>query len=295
MKTLLCTGLSGFLGYYVAEKGKEDWHIVGTAHNNEVVNEGITAVSLDITEAHAFNNIVEQYKPDAVLHMAASSDPNYCEQFPEQAAAVNIEGGRQVAQSCREREIPCLFTSTDLVFDGKYAPYSEEDVPRPINEYGRQKRKAELLMQKIYPDITIARMPLMFGWGYGEADNFFEHFYRKMQNGVPLTLFVDEFRTPVSGITAAQGLLRLLKQEVTGIYHLGGKERINRWQLGQAMKKIFDLPQAQMTAGKQSEMDMAAPRPTDVSLNSTKAFRLNYSPRSIEGELQLLQHARAKR
>jgi dTDP-4-dehydrorhamnose reductase len=289
MKTLLCTGVSGFLGHYVRQNLPADWQLVGTFFQSPVDSTSHHTEKVDLTEEEQVKQLFQSVRPDAVFHLAAQANPNYCEKHPEKTAKVNVKGAQIIAQQCARHQIPCIFTSTDLIFDGKYAPYNEQDQPRPVNEYGRQKRQPELIMQEEYPEVPLARMPLMFGWAGPTAANFFEDFYHKMEQGEPFSLFVDEYRTPVSGPTAVQGLFLLLKKEVTGIYHLGGKQRINRFDFGQAMVEEFSLNKADIRPGKQADIDMPAPRPQDVSLDSSKAFALGYDPHPLRDQLKELK------
>ena len=96
---------------------------------------------------------------------------------------------------------------------------------------------------------------------------------------------MDEFRTPVSATTAAQGLLLALEKRVNGILHLGGKERISRYNFGLLLAEVLQLNQDLIEPGKQEDIIMAAPRSPDTSLDSSKAWQLGYSPLSLEDEL----------
>ncbi|MGH2415572.1 MAG: SDR family oxidoreductase, partial [Microcystaceae cyanobacterium] len=155
----------------------------------------------------------------------------------------------------------------------------------PVNIYGEQKVMAEQAMLKRHPITAVCRMPLMFGMETPTATSFIQSFIQTLQQGKELNLFIDEFRTPVSGKTAAQGLLLVL-EKVNGLIHLGGKERISRYDFGQLLVEAFQLPANGLKASKQKDVKMAAPRPSDVSLDSSKAFALGYQPLSLQEELQ---------
>ncbi|MEM9807664.1 MAG: sugar nucleotide-binding protein, partial [Cyanobacteria bacterium P01_D01_bin.56] len=130
-------------------------------------------------------------------------------------------------------------------------------------------------------------MPLMFGAVPPTAQSFLQPFLQTLRDGKELKLFVDEFRTPVSGTTAAKGLLLAL-EKAQGLIHLGGKERISRYDFGLLMTEVFDLPDDNLKPGRQQDVKMSAPRPPDTSLDSTKAFALGYAPGSIQEELEAL-------
>ncbi|MEL6461931.1 MAG: sugar nucleotide-binding protein, partial [Cyanobacteria bacterium J06621_15] len=86
------------------------------------------------------------------------------------------------------------------------------------------------------------------------------------------------------GQTAAEGLLLAL-EKVQGIIHLGGIEKISRYDFGRLLVEIFEIPNAKIQASLQKDVKMAAPRPSDVSLDSSKAFELGYSPSSLREQL----------
>jgi dTDP-4-dehydrorhamnose reductase len=102
----------------------------------------------------------------------------------------------------------------------------------------------------------------MFGATPPHASSFLQPFIQSLRERRELKLFVDEIRTPVSGATAAQGLLLAL-QNVQGIIHLGGRERISRYDFGHLMVEVFDLPPEGIAAARQRDVIMAAPRPPD--------------------------------
>jgi dTDP-4-dehydrorhamnose reductase len=113
-------------------------------------------------------------------------------------------------------------------------------------------------------------------------------FIEALKAGKELNLFIDEYRTPVSAKTAAQGLLLAL-EKVNGLIHLGGKERISRYDFGQLLVDIFQLPNSGLKSCRQQDVKMVAPRPADVSLDSSKAFALGYKPLSLKAELEKLE------
>jgi dTDP-4-dehydrorhamnose reductase len=186
--------------------------------------------------------------------------------------------------------IPYLFTSSDLVFDGLNPPYAEEDEPSPVSFYGEHKALAEAGIKNCYPPAVICRMPLMFGDPGPVATSFIQPLIKKMIEGNEVHLFVDEFRTPVSGRDAAQGLMLAL-DNLPGIIHLGGTERISRYEFGKLVADTFKIRDAKLNACRQEDIKTAADRPPDVSLDSSKAMGLGFDPGSLINELEELREA----
>ncbi|MBD1935214.1 MULTISPECIES: SDR family oxidoreductase [Cyanophyceae] len=287
MKKLLVTGASGFLGWHLCQ-AQQEWEIYGTYFSHSIDIPGVNILKVDLKDFQELKRIFSQIKPDAVIHTAAQSSPNYCQNNPEETHLINVTASANIAGLCADYSIPCVFTSTDLVFNGLNPPYKETDSVSPVNLYGEQKVMAESGMLERYPMTAVCRMPLMFGNATPTAISFIQPFIETLKEGKELRLFIDEFRTPVSGVTAAQGLLLAL-DKVRGIIHLGGKERISRYDFGRLLVEVFKLPEVGLKSGKQKDVKMAAPRPPDVSLDSSKAFELGYSPLSVWEELEALR------
>ena len=157
----------------------------------------------------------------------------------------------------------------------------------PIMVYGKQKLKAEQYVLKVFPEAIIARMPLMYGLpknGFG----FMSAWLRDLQEGKNIYCFTDEYRTATSGGDAAQGIFALLKNEASGVFHLGGPERMSRFDFSTKMALHFGLDKNLIIPSLQKDVKMPAKRPADVSLVSNKAFTYGFSPKKLEDNLKKL-------
>ncbi|MGL4500164.1 MAG: SDR family oxidoreductase, partial [Planktothrix sp.] len=221
MNKLLITGASGFLGWHLCQLAQTQWQVYGLTHSKTITIPNINLLKTDLTDIQALKTLFQDIKPDAVIHTAAQSQPNFCQQYPDISYQINVIASLAIANLCAEFNIPCVFTSTDLVFNGLNPPYTETDSVSPISYYGEQKVLAEQGMLERYPRTAICRMPLMFGDVPNHATSFIQPFIKTLKEGKVLNLFVDEFRTAVGGSSAAQGLLLAL-ETTSGILHLGG-------------------------------------------------------------------------
>lgn len=289
MKKLLITGTSGFLGWHLCQLAKAEYEVYGTYYSHFIEMPNVQMLPVNLTNFHELKQLFDEVKPDAVIHTAAQSQPNFCQNHPQASYIINVTASCDIAGLCADYAIPCAFTSTDLVFDGLNAPYKETDLVCPVNLYGEQKVSAEIGMLERYPLTAICRMPLMFGNQTPTAKSFIQPFIQTLQEGKELNLFIDEFRTPASAITAATGILLALKK-ANGYIHLGGKERISRYDFGRLLVEVFQLPDTGLKGCRQQDVKMAAPRPKDVSLDSFKAFALGYQPLSVISELEQLKN-----
>lgn len=290
-RRLLITGASGFLGWNLARtalKTWPGWTIFGAYLSTPVTIPGVDTARLDLTDFSEMKAAFAHIQPHAVIHTAALSDPNWVQANRAEAHRINVVVTLNLARLCADRRIPFVFTSTDLVFDGTRAPYTEDASVSPVSVYGEQKVEAEEKILGLYPESAICRMPLMFGRSGTRNASFMQWMLGEMRAGKELRLFADEFRTPASGETAAKGLL-LAAEKAHGLLHLGGRQRVSRYEFGQILQEVFQLPQARLIRGSQADVRMAAPRPRDVALDSRRAYELGYDPLSLEDEFKELK------
>ena len=277
-KRLLITGASGFLGYHLCRlSGGDEWSPVGTVRREGVVIPGVPLVHGDLTRYDDLTAVFTAVVPDAVVHAAAMSDPNRCQREPEESEKINVRAAVHLAALCAERSIPCVFTSTDLVFGGTKAPYSEEAVPDPVSRYGEQKVRAEEEMRKRCPELIVCRLPLLFGRPGPWASGILQPMVRMMMEGKAPRLFTDEFRTPLDAAGAVRGILLALRHACR-ILHLGGPERISRYDFGLLAADVLGGKGIRPEPCLRKDIPMTAPRPQDVSLDNRKALALGFSP-----------------
>jgi dTDP-4-dehydrorhamnose reductase len=284
MKKLLVTGASGFLGWNICRIAQKEWEIYGTVFSHPVESPGTTLLRTDLTNYNELKKVFSEVCPDAVIHTAAESSPNYCQEHPEVSKKINVDASVDIAGLCADHGIPYVFTSTDLVFDGINPPYSEEDQACPVNIYAEQKMLAEEETLRIYPAAAVCRMALMFGIPSPANLSFIQPMMDAFREGRELRLFVDEYRTPLSSRDAVKGLLLALEKG-EGLLHLGGMERISRYNFGLLMMDVFGINEAKLLRCGYEDIPMPAPRSPDVSLDSSKARALGFKPLPLRDEL----------
>jgi dTDP-4-dehydrorhamnose reductase len=285
MKKLLVTGISSFLGKELALFPQKEWGISGLYYNNKVEHPNVECLLCDIADEESLNKILKKIKPDVVIHFAALSNPNYCELHPEKSFQVNVVASSKLATLCNSFQIPMIFTSTDLVFDGENAPYVETDILQPMMVYGKHKAEAEKLVLKNCEKAIIARLPVMYGNG-----GFMKNWIKTLKNDGTISAFTDEYRSMMSATSAIEGLFLLLNQKAKGVWHLGGKEKISRYDFAIKMVKVFNLPGEKINPVLRKEVKMPAARPADVSMNSSKAYQIGFNPLSVDEALKKISY-----
>ena len=140
-------------------------------------------LKVDLRNFQEIKRLFQDLQPAAVIHTAAQSSPNFCQIHPHESYSINVEASCNIAGLSADYSIPCVFTSTDLVFNGLNPPYSETDSVSPVNSYGEQKVLAEEGMIGRYPQTAVCRMPLMFGMATPTATSFIQPFIQTLREG----------------------------------------------------------------------------------------------------------------
>jgi dTDP-4-dehydrorhamnose reductase len=293
MKKLVITGASGFLGWNLCNAAKDEWEVIGISHTHDKADIHGTRVSLDLCDFPAIDGLFNKIHPGAVIHTAAVADANICQVQPDQTRAINVDAAEYIARQCKKYGAACVFTSTDLVFDGKNSPFSETSSANPMSVYAQQKIEAEKLMLDANENVLICRLPLMFGDSPQHSRNHLKTLIDAICGGNEVSLFIDEFRSMVSGFDAAQGILRFIGER-RGILHLGGPRSVSRYNFGMAVALALGIKDPRIKPAHQKDAVMAAPRPADVSLDSSKARSLGWAPEDVEKALQKLACIRTR-
>jgi len=208
---IFLTGSSGMLGIDVLPILKEHYNIVPVSRSD-----------LDITDENLVHEAVISERVDRVIHMAASTNLDRCEEEPAQAFNVNALGTLNIARACAKSGARLIYISTSGVFSGKLGrPYTESDIPKPANVYGKSKYKGELhvLENLAHDKVTILRVGWLFGGGKRD-----KKFVRKMFNLIRSNSKVfavnDIFGSPNYSVDIGKAIVDFIKKEISGVFHI---------------------------------------------------------------------------
>jgi dTDP-4-dehydrorhamnose reductase len=228
--------------------------------------QGLTRADLDLTDRANVERTWRSIKPNAVIHCAALSRTKDCEQDPEQARRINVEVTAHLAQL--SQDIPFIFLSSGEVFDGRTGWYGETDEPNPINVYGQTKLEAERAVLQ-NPRHTVVRIVLTAGISETGDRGFVEDMCRTAKAGKDMTLYEDEFRCPLPAGVIARAIWELVDCEQPGLYHLGGSDRLSRWEIGETLLPWCPEFKGHLMKGF-ARNHVGSPRPADLSLRFDK-------------------------
>ena len=258
----IITGAAGLIGQYLvktASRWAPGWDV-----------QGLSRAELELTETSKVDARIRALKPDLLIHCAALSRTKACEQDPAQARRDNVEVTAHLAQL--SQNIPFIFLSSGEVFDGKTGGYGEADEPNPINVYGQTKLEAERVVLR-NPQHTVVRIVLTSGTAQNGDRSFVEDMCRTAKAGKDVTLYADEFRCPLPASVIARAVWELVDRRQSGLYHLGGSERLSRWDIGESLLPWYPELNGRLVKGS-SRNHVGSPRPADLSLRCNKIQQL---------------------
>lgn len=223
---ILVTGADGQLGYDVCR--------VLAARGIE--HRGVDMADFDITDAGAVRDYIREFHPYAVIHCAAYTAVDRAEDEPEKCWAVNVDGTRNLAESCKEIGAKLLYVSTDYVFEGTGERFHEVDDPvNPQNVYGITKLAGELAVRSILEKHFIVRTSWVFG---KKGNNFVKTMLRLAETKTEINIVCDQIGSPTYTADLAPLLCDMIRTEQYGIYH-ATNEGICSWS--EFAEEIFRL------------------------------------------------------
>lgn len=266
-RTILITGASGDLGRALSALATASWNTVSTYYRNPQIGGG-QPVQLNLRDKSAALALAEQMQPDVIIHAAASDSS-------EDMAATNREAAQTIVAAARAINARLIPISTDMIFDGTQAPYAEDDPPAPRSDYGRVKAENEAMFRTTGENCLVVRTSLIYD--FTPPNKQLSWMLNAVAADKPITLFVDEMRSPIWSWNLAEALLELAESQITGVLQVAGPQPISRWQLGTALLRAQGLD-AERIAERVYAADLAPNRPRDLTLSPAKAQRVLNTP-----------------
>lgn len=222
------TGVAGQLGHDVMnELAARGYEGVGSdlapqysgAADGSAVTE-MPYVSLNITDAKAVENVLNDVKPDVVVHCAAWTAVDLAEDESnlEKVRAINVNGTENIAKCCKQLQAKMVYISTDYVFDGRGATPWQADCRdyAPINVYGQTKLEGELAVASALEKFFIVRIAWVFGVN---GKNFIKTMLNVGKTHDRLTVVNDQIGTPTYTFDLARLLVDMIETDKYGYYH----------------------------------------------------------------------------
>lgn len=280
---ILLTGAKGQVGQSLKQQKPEHWEMIAA-----------DSATLDITQAQAVDNMVQNFEPDVIINAAGYTDLEAAEHNKDKVFAVNAEGVRNLAAAAAKHNVRFIHISSDYVFDGqKHEPYTELDYPNPLSTYAKSKLAGELLALAANPDSIIIRS----SWVFSEYGSNFVKDILSQADQEMISVVTDKVGCPTYAGDLAKLMIQFAQESriTPGIYHFCGDVPVTRYEFAQiilhTLEKIRPVNATVQEAFSQ-QSDEHTPRPPYSVLNCEKIRQLGYLPSDWQAALkQLIQSA----
>lgn len=229
-KKILITGSNGLLGSDLFQyiSSCPGYEAIPTTRNN-----------MDITDFNKIHQVFNHTIPNAVIHTAAETNVDLCEEDPDHAFLINTIGTKYITIACAQLNIPIIFISTCGLFNGKKEdPYTEYDQPDPLTAYARSKYEAEKIIQSIWHRHFIIRIGWLFGGRFDHKKNFITNRWNESRKKTEMVSAIDKYGSPTYSMDVAKKIIELVESGIYGTYHVANNGKCSRYDY---VLKIFEI------------------------------------------------------
>ena len=291
---ILITGGTGLLGKALIEEvADSQYEIIATYLGNYAMadTKQVKYKKLDIRDKEGYGSLFGEFKPAIVIHAAGISSPDYAEKHKEETWAINVDGTKNILNNCEKYSAKFIYISSNGIYGGNKAPYSENDKAEPINYYGKIKLEGERVAQKSSAFHAIIRPILMYGWNHPfERLNIATIAISRLQKREKIFAYDDVYSNPLFVQSCAKAIWKVINENKCDTFNIGGKDRISIYELIRKAAETFKLDVNLIIPVQQGFFNEFIKRPKDTSYNTEKMQKiLKLTPLSVSEGLLLMK------
>lgn len=293
MNKVLITGANGLLGQALVRLFRKSYHVIGCDLADSYYDSDNPVheyYRLDLTQRNEVLKRFAAVKPEIVINAAAYTDVDKCETDRVNVWNVNVKSIEFMEEACKSLKPLFVQISTDYVFDGTSGPYRETDPTKALGYYGATKLAAEKNIRQSGLEYIIVRTMVLYGTGKNVRPNFVSWVIGQLQSGKQIKIVDDQIGNPTLVDDLAEGISRLIESEEYGLFHICGKQIINRYDFALEIAKIFNLDASLIKRTKSAELKQQAPRPMNSSFVMDKLSNtIDWTPGNLSSSMQNLK------
>jgi len=293
MKKVFVTGANGLLGQALIRRFSQTIPVAGCDLQADAYagdRYSYKYYKADITRRNELEPVLSAERPDVIINTAAYTDVDRSETEKELCWLCNVHGLEVIIDSIRSFSPLLVQLSTDYVFNGKEAPYRENDQTQPLGYYGHTKYMAERLVKSSKLEYIIARSMILYGQGRQVKPNFALWVINQLKTGQPVRVVTDQTGNPTFIDELAEALFRLIQGEEYGVFHIAGQEVCSRYEFAVRIADVFELDRSLIRPVSTAELAQKAPRPMNSAFSLDKLFNtLDWLPAKINESLLVLK------
>jgi dTDP-4-dehydrorhamnose reductase len=269
----LVTGASGIFGHaFCQHLINISSTVIGLRNKHSIQVSGVKEIVMDLEDSAQLKNIVCSENPDWIVHAAGFTSVDGCEERPHLAKSIHVQATQTLVGVAKKINSGILYISTDHLWDGQQPFVKEYTPPHPINVYARTKLEGEnIVLNSGVPAIIIRTN--FFGLGRPWHPSFSDWIFDGITKEQSISMFDDVFFTPISLDYLCPAITDIVEKKGRGIFHVAGKERLSKYQFAILLSEIAGLSSKNIKRSKVISMKLGAPRPKDMSLNTSKVTK----------------------
>lgn len=280
------------MGRYLLRQIKGQVEAVATYFKNKDFQliQGVEYYHLDVTIEKDVIEFFKLEQPDVVVHTASIGSVDFSQKHKDETRLVNVGGTKNVVEGAKACNAKFIFISSNAVFDGENSPYKEEDPLKPINYYGELKVEGERIVATSGLPYAIVRPILIYGWNDpNERPNPVTWLLSKLEDRQKVKIVDDVYCNPLLANNCAEAIWSVILNDRKGIYHIGGRDRVNRFDFAVCAAKAFGLDYELITPVPSSYFKNIAHRPKDTTYSTKKMQEeLGVRPIGIKEGLEIM-------
>lgn len=266
--TWLVTGGTGIFGANAARFLSSRASAVGLARDETGSVFG-SSISCDVRDASAVRAALDYVRPSVVVHAAAMSRHEQCEENPDLAFEVNVEGTRIMASEAGRVGARFVYISTDAVFDGRKGAYREKDAPNPFSTYGQTKLLGEKAAMEAVDALVIRTN--FFGWSPSGRQSILDFFVTALETGSRVPGYTNFTVTSMYVGDLVDVIWALVQRDARGLLHVASRDAQSKYEFGRLVAESFNLDPALIEPVSVPALGALNRGNRDISLSSEHA------------------------
>lgn len=299
MKKLFICGIGGLVGSKLVHIVRNEFEIHGSYNLRNPKFDFVKSFQLDITNYNRLDEILSKINPDIIINAAALNNVDYCENHKNEADEVNFKAVLKLSEISNRLNSKLVHLSTDSIFDGsKTEPYTENDTPNPINNYGKSKLLGEEAVLN-FKENLIVRASVLYGWLPKQVSsikssslkqlNFAQWLIGKLISKEDVEIISDEHSSPIIADDFARSIIHLVLGKFSGIFHSAPPLKINRYDFSVKLANSLNLDSSLITSTTIEKLGRHVPTAKNKCLDSKKLINTNFKFLTMEESFELIK------
>ncbi|MDA8958836.1 SDR family oxidoreductase [Akkermansiaceae bacterium] len=267
---VLVTGASGMLGRaLVREYAGRSIDIAAVSGQSSLSLTNVRCHSCDLNFPESITEILEQENPEFVVHSAAITNHQYCEDHPKQARAVHAYSTARIAEYCKENGAYLIYVSSEAVYGESENLHGETDKCDPVSVYAKTKLEGEMLARESGADVAVLRTTIV-GCSPKRDRSLVDWAINQLDKGEEITGFDDVIFSPISVQDFARVTISFLKTRTRGIWNIATSDPLSKYKFLKLLAKACHYDQKKVIKGSVKRVGLTGRHCLQAALDTGK-------------------------